>query len=102
MTFCTGMKLHFKEPIEFGELSKIVMPSSAEEAEGTFTRYGQCGESSVKVEPSFLQTAGGSEGALLRREEVDDAIRLGLFGSPFFILDDEHFFGVDKLELIST
>lgn len=43
-----SMKLHFKEPIAFGELSKMVMPSSAEEAAGTFTRYSQCGESSVK------------------------------------------------------
>lgn len=58
--------------------------------------------SSIGVEPSFLQTAVGSEGALLHREEVDDAIRLGVFSSPFFILNDELFFGVDKLELIST
>ena len=36
----------------------------------------------------------------LLRAEVDAAIRQGVFGSPFFIVDAEPFFGVDKLELI--
>ncbi len=36
VTFCTGMKLHFKEPIAFGELSTMVMPSASEAAAGTF------------------------------------------------------------------
>ncbi|TAH48355.1 MAG: 2-hydroxychromene-2-carboxylate isomerase [Betaproteobacteria bacterium] len=36
----------------------------------------------------------------LLREEVDRAIQRGVFGSPFFLVGDEPFFGVDKLELI--
>lgn len=36
VTFCTGMKLHFKAPIAFGELSKMVMPSSSGTVAGTF------------------------------------------------------------------
>ena len=35
-----------------------------------------------------------------RRTAVDEAIALGVFGSPFFRVDGELFFGVDKLELI--
>lgn len=38
-------------------------------------------------------------GALLRAE-VQGAIDAGAFGSPFVIVDDEPFFGVDKFELI--
>lgn len=36
VTFCTGMRLYFKAPIAFGELSKMVMPSASEAAAGTF------------------------------------------------------------------
>lgn len=36
VTFCTGMKLHFKAPIAFGELSKMVMSSASKAAAGTF------------------------------------------------------------------
>ena len=40
------------------------------------------------------------EASSLLREEVEHAIRRGVFGSPFFLVGDEPFFGVDKLELI--
>ncbi len=40
------------------------------------------------------------EGAALLREETDAALAAGVFGSPFFIVDGEPFFGVDKLELV--
>ncbi len=36
VTFCTGMRLHFKAPIAFRELSKIIMPSASEATAGTF------------------------------------------------------------------
>lgn len=39
-------------------------------------------------------------GADQLRAEVDAAITRGVFGSPFFIVDGEPFFGVDKLELV--
>lgn len=38
----------------------------------------------------------------LLRAEVDAAISRGVFGSPFFVVDSEPFFGVDKLELIDA
>lgn len=47
-----------------------------------------------------MALATGAEGAALLRAEVDAAISSGVFGSPFFIVDGEPFFGVDKLELI--
>jgi 2-hydroxychromene-2-carboxylate isomerase len=43
--------------------------------------------------------AAPDAGALLRAE-VQGAIDAGAFGSPFIVVDDEPFFGVDKLELI--
>lgn len=41
----------------------------------------------------------GNPAALLRRN-VDDSIRCGVFGSPFFIVDGEPFFGLEKLPLV--
>ena len=40
------------------------------------------------------------EAAALLRDEVDAAVAHGAFGSPFFIVDGEPFFGVDNLELL--
>jgi len=40
------------------------------------------------------------EAATLLRREVDNAIAMGAFGSPFVIVDGEPFFGVDNLELV--
>lgn len=40
------------------------------------------------------------QAAALLREEVDAAIARGAFGSPFFLVDGEPFFGVDNLELL--
>jgi 2-hydroxychromene-2-carboxylate isomerase len=40
------------------------------------------------------------QAAALLRTAVEQAIAAGVFGSPFFRLDGEAFFGVDKLELI--
>lgn len=34
------------------------------------------------------------------RAEVDQAVAQGVFGSPFFLVDGEPFFGLDKLELL--
>lgn len=34
------------------------------------------------------------------KENVDRSLSRGVFGSPFFIVDDEPFFGVEKLELL--
>jgi 2-hydroxychromene-2-carboxylate isomerase len=43
--------------------------------------------------------AQGHAADLLRRN-VDDSIRCGVFGSPFFIVDGESFFGVEKLPVV--
>lgn len=43
--------------------------------------------------------AEGTPAALLRRN-VDASIERGVFGSPFFIVDGEPFFGLEKLPLL--
>ena len=43
--------------------------------------------------------AEGTPATLLRRN-VDASIRRGVFGSPFFIVDGEPFFGVEKLPVV--
>jgi 2-hydroxychromene-2-carboxylate isomerase len=43
--------------------------------------------------------SAGTPAALLRRN-VDDSIQRGVFGSPFFIVDGEPFFGVEKLPVV--
>ena len=52
--------------------------------------------------PSDVVDKGLSDpaAAALLRAEVDAAIAAGAFGSPFFIVDGEPFFGVDNLELL--
>jgi 2-hydroxychromene-2-carboxylate isomerase len=40
------------------------------------------------------------DGSILLRSAVERSLSKGVFGSPFFIVDGEPFFGVDKMELI--
>lgn len=48
-----------------------------------------------------LQAAHDSgEASDLLRQAVDRSLEKGVFGSPFFIVDGEPFFGVDKMELM--
>ena len=44
--------------------------------------------------------ASGGEGDVLLRSAVDRSLALGVFGSPFFIVDGEPFFGLEKMELL--
>jgi 2-hydroxychromene-2-carboxylate isomerase len=52
--------------------------------------------------PAPVVDAGLSDASAagLLRAEVDAAIAAGAFGSPFFVVDGEPFFGVDSLELL--
>ena len=40
------------------------------------------------------------EAALLLRAAVDESLEAGVFGSPFFIVDGEPFFGLEKMEFM--
>ena len=40
------------------------------------------------------------DGSRLLRDAVDRSLARGVFGSPFFLVDGEPFFGVDKMELM--
>ncbi len=53
------------------------------------------------VDGETLRTAIESDEARqLLRTAVDASLKLGVFGSPFFIVDGEPFWGVDKIEQI--
>ncbi len=53
------------------------------------------------VPPELIDNAiRDPEASRLLRHDVDGAIARGVFGSPFFMVDGEPFFGCDKLELI--
>ena len=41
------------------------------------------------------------EAATLLRAEVDTSIEFGVFGSPTFRVDNELFFGVEKMEVLN-
>jgi 2-hydroxychromene-2-carboxylate isomerase len=53
------------------------------------------------VPPALMaQAVSAADAAPLLRDAVAQAMALGVFGSPFFRVGDEPFFGVDKLELV--
>lgn len=55
---------------------------------------------SAGVSASEIDRICGDAAKTALREEMDEAVAKGVFGSPFFLIDGEPFFGVDKLELI--
>jgi 2-hydroxychromene-2-carboxylate isomerase len=53
------------------------------------------------LDPGAIAAAiGGEEARRLLRSAVAASLELGVFGSPFFIVDGEPFWGADKLELL--
>lgn len=55
------------------------------------------------VEGSAIRAAIESDEARqLLRTEVDTSLKQGVFGSPFFIVDGQPFWGVDKIEQIDA
>ena len=55
----------------------------------------------VGVDTNALQRGFASgEADQLLRAAVDRSLALGVFGSPFFIVDGEPFFGLEKMELL--
>jgi 2-hydroxychromene-2-carboxylate isomerase len=59
-----------------------------------------CGQQAGLPAATVAQALADPQAAALLRAEVESAIKLGVFGSPFFRVDGEAFFGVDKLELL--
>ena len=50
----------------------------------------------------FEHRLGGTEARELLRQEVEEAVRQRVFGSPFIVIDGEAFFGVDRLPQIEA
>jgi 2-hydroxychromene-2-carboxylate isomerase len=47
---------------------------------------------------TILEAAGSAEAKTLLREQTERAVDLGIFGAPSFIVDEELFWGNDRLE----
>ncbi|HEX6176259.1 MAG TPA: DsbA family protein, partial [Candidatus Binatia bacterium] len=47
---------------------------------------------------NVLDVAGSAETKILLREQTERAVDLGIFGAPSFIVDQELFWGNDRLE----
>ncbi len=69
--------------------------SRADIIAATAARHGLDGE-------TVAAAAVGHEAKDLLRADVEQAIELGAFGSPFFLVDGEPFWGADKLELVEA
>lgn len=52
------------------------------------------------AEAPLRKAAEGGAGAELLREAVERSLARGVFGSPFFLVGDEPFFGLEKMELL--
>ena len=50
----------------------------------------------------LVAAAQSAEAAQLLRDEVDASLKAGVFGSPTVVVDDEMFWGVDKLEQVDA
>lgn len=50
--------------------------------------------------PALTAAHASGEASALLKAAVDRSIEKGVFGSPFFIVDGEPFFGVEKMELM--
>lgn len=49
---------------------------------------------------AFESARAQGQAADLLRRNVEESLRCGVFGSPFFIVDGESFFGVEKLSVV--
>jgi 2-hydroxychromene-2-carboxylate isomerase len=68
---------------------------------GSVAEVARVGESVGVDAPRLVAAIGsGGEGDALLRAAVDRSLALGVFGSPFFIVDGEPFFGLEKMELL--
>ena len=50
--------------------------------------------------PEIVEGIASEEAGQLLRSNVEASLARGVFGSPFFIVGDEPFFGVEKMELL--
>jgi 2-hydroxychromene-2-carboxylate isomerase len=68
---------------------------------GSIEEVARVGEAVGASGPAIVEAiASGGEGDVLLRKAVDRSVALGVFGSPFFIVDGEPFFGLEKMELL--
>ena len=49
---------------------------------------------------AVLEAVTEGSGDALLRGAIDRSLELGVFGSPFFLIDGEPFFGLEKMELV--
>jgi 2-hydroxychromene-2-carboxylate isomerase len=57
----------------------------------------------VGLSPSLVETVGAGEKYVIAlKERTQEALARGIFGSPFFIVDGEPFWGTDRLPMIDS
>ena len=59
---------------------------------------GRCLESAGQEAVTILEEAQSPASKQGLRERTDQAVQLGIFGAPFFVVDRELFWGNDRLE----
>jgi 2-hydroxychromene-2-carboxylate isomerase len=59
-----------------------------------------CAEAGGADMSALIAALADGSAAKLLRDATDDAVAKGVFGSPFFRVGDEPFFGVEKMELM--
>lgn len=59
---------------------------------------GECLEQAGQAPSSILSAAESAEAKQQLRDQTDEAVRLGVFGAPWFVCGDEMFWGNDRLE----
>jgi 2-hydroxychromene-2-carboxylate isomerase len=52
------------------------------------------------ADPAIAADVAGEEAGRLLRASVEASLARGVFGSPFFVVGNEPFFGVEKMELL--
>jgi hypothetical protein len=88
---------------QLGRCLLIVNPSTPQLPDCQRLLAAYAGPAAVLLNAGWAgagEAAALSDGAVKERlkSEVDQAIGLGVFGSPTFLIDDEPFFGCDKFD----
>jgi 2-hydroxychromene-2-carboxylate isomerase len=118
---CAGLRIPFRRPSQFPRngLRAARVACAIEEADrvpefvrrvyaANFARDLDIAEPGVLLDclegvvadPGAVLAAAGEEGAKARlRQNTDDAIGLGIFGAPTFVVEGELFWGNDRLEV---
>ena len=92
-----------KDPAKAKELAMALYIAAMRDNQDISTAAGvaKVGASIGLDQKDIIDAVDDNKVKLRLMDEVDAAKRKGVFGSPFFIVDGEPFWGVDRLEIIT-